>query len=74
MWLLREGFEMGIAMRELIILLLIFLLFLWPLMVILNKAGYSRLWVLLAFVPLVNYIALWIFAFSDWPALRGRQS
>jgi len=66
---------MGIGMRELIILLMIVLLF-WPWAVILQKAGYSRLWVLLAVVPLVNYIALWVFAFSDWPALRstGRQS
>jgi len=36
---------------------------------ILNKAGYSGWWVLLLFVPLVNVIALWIFALSDWPAL-----
>lgn len=41
-----------------------------PAAIILGKAGYSRIWVLLAFVPMVNLIALWIFAFSNWPALR----
>jgi uncharacterized membrane protein YhaH (DUF805 family) len=39
---------------------------------ILKKAGYSGWWVLLLFVPLVNVIALWIFALSDWPALARR--
>lgn len=41
-----------------------------PAAIILGKAGYSKVWVLLAFVPMVNLIALWIFAFSNWPALR----
>lgn len=61
---------MGIGMRELLILLLLLLLF-WPWAIILKKAGYSRLWVLLAVVPLVNYIALWVFAYSNWPALKS---
>ena len=37
---------------------------------ILERAGYSRLWCLLAFVPLVNFIALWVFAYAKWPALE----
>lgn len=41
-----------------------------PAAIILGKAGYSKAWVLLAFVPMVNLIAFWIFAFSNWPALR----
>lgn len=41
-----------------------------PAAIILGKAGYSKVWVLLAFVPMVNLIALWIFAFSNWPVLR----
>ena len=39
---------------------------------ILGKAGYSGWWVLLGFVPLVNLIMLWVFAFADWPALAKR--
>ena len=38
-----------------------------PVMKILNKAGFSRVWVLLAFVPLLNIVFLWIFAFVRWP-------
>lgn len=42
-----------------------------PTAVILGKAGYSRWWVILAFIPVVNIIALWIFAFATWPVIRG---
>lgn len=37
---------------------------------IVRKAGYSRWWLLIAFIPFVNYCMLMIFAFGDWPALR----
>ncbi len=40
-----------------------------PPLKILIKAGYSGWWVLVSFVPFVNIIALWIFAFADWPNL-----
>jgi hypothetical protein len=39
----------------------------WPLGRILSRAGFSPFWSILAFVPVVNLIALWIFAFADWP-------
>ncbi len=41
-----------------------------PVALIVGKAGYSRAWALLAFIPIVNLIALWLFAFAKWPALR----
>jgi hypothetical protein len=31
------------------------------------KAGYSGAWSLFVFVPLINLIMLWVFAFSTWP-------
>ena len=34
---------------------------------ILNKAGYSGWWILIALVPLVNLVMFLVFAFSDWP-------
>ena len=43
-----------------------------PVMEILHKAGYSRAWILIWFVPAVNVIFLWIFAFSRWPTQGGR--
>lgn len=38
-----------------------------PVWRILSKAGYSGAWSLLALIPLVNLIALWVFAFLRWP-------
>lgn len=40
---------------------------------VLHKAGYSRWWSLVLLVPLVNLIMVWVFALSDWPALRGKS-
>lgn len=36
---------------------------------ILAKAGFSRWWFLILLVPLVNIIAIWIFAFKKWPKI-----
>jgi uncharacterized membrane protein YhaH (DUF805 family) len=44
----------------------------WMMVRILNKAGYSGWWSLLMAVPLVNIVMVWVFAFSDWPALKAR--
>jgi hypothetical protein len=37
-----------------------------------NRAGYSRWWLLTMFVPVLNLIMLWVFAFADWPVLKPR--
>lgn len=39
---------------------------------IVSKAGYHGAWSLLIFVPLVNIIMMYVFAFSPWPMERGR--
>jgi hypothetical protein len=36
---------------------------------ILHRAGRSRWWTVIAFIPLINLIALWVFAFSRWPSV-----
>lgn len=36
-----------------------------------SKAGYSGWWSLLMVIPLVNLIALYVLAFSNWPSLQG---
>ena len=43
-------------------------IFVVPCWKIIVKAGYDGWWSLLALVPLVNIVALWVFAFSEWPA------
>jgi hypothetical protein len=42
-----------------------------PIATILHRAGRSRWWTVLAFVPLLNLIGLWVFAFTRWPNLAG---
>jgi len=46
-------------------------LVLYPIGRILGRVGFSPFWSLLVFVPIVNLIALWVFAFSDWAAKRS---
>jgi uncharacterized membrane protein YhaH (DUF805 family) len=41
---------------------------------ILSKAGYSGWWVLVGLVPIANVVMFVVFAFSDWPALRGQAT
>jgi hypothetical protein len=40
---------------------------------ILDRAGFSPLWSVLAFIPVVNLIALWLFAYADWPKLPSKS-
>lgn len=41
----------------------------FPIARILQRTGHSPWWVLLGLIPLVNWIALWVFAYSRWPAV-----
>jgi len=64
---------MGLGMRELVVILLVvgcLFLVIWPYSRIFAKAGYSGAFSILMVVPIANLIALWVFAYSDWPALR----
>lgn len=37
---------------------------------IVAKAGLSPWWALFMFIPIVNLIMIWVFAFAKWPALE----
>jgi len=56
----------------LIVMLVFVAVWVVPPIKIIQKAGYSGWWVLLVFVPLLNVIMLWVFAFADWPNLAKR--
>ena len=43
----------------------------YPVGRILSRIGFSPLWSIVMFIPLVNLIALWILAFTDWPGGRA---
>ncbi len=40
---------------------------LYPTGRILGRMGFSPFWSILAFIPLLNLIGLWIVAFAEWP-------
>jgi uncharacterized membrane protein YhaH (DUF805 family) len=60
----------GMSIWHLIIVVVLFVAFLMPIARILHRAGLSRAWCLLFFVPLGNLIGLWAFAYTRWPALE----
>lgn len=61
---------MGIGFWQLIILVVWILVIGFPITVILKRLEMNRLWVLVAFIPLVNLVALWVLAFKKWPIDR----
>ena len=54
-----------------LIVILFIVIFAIPVARILQRAGYSRWWTVLWFVPLFNVVGLWAFAFSRWPTVGG---
>jgi hypothetical protein len=42
-------------------------LVLYPVGRILGRLGFSPFWSILALIPLVNLVALWVVALSPWP-------
>lgn len=40
---------------------------LYPIGRILKRMGFSPFWSVVALIPFVNVIALWVLAFGDWP-------
>lgn len=62
----------GISVWQVIIILLSIVLIVLPFWRIFTKAGYSGAWSLMMLIPLVNVIVFYVFAFSEWPALKER--
>ncbi|MDE2227434.1 MAG: hypothetical protein KGL11_00145 [Alphaproteobacteria bacterium] len=63
-----------ISVLNLIVVLVVVAIIAIPIVKILRQAGYSGWWTILWFVPLVNLVVLWVFAFSRWPAVRRAQT
>lgn len=60
----------GFGIVNLIVVIVLLIVVLVPVIKILHRTGHSGWWVLLWFVPIVNLIALWIFAYGRWPAVE----
>ena len=54
-------------------ILVILVLAVIPYWKIWQRTGHSGAWALLMLVPLANLISLWVLAFKEWPAMRGRE-
>ena len=57
-----------------VVVIVVLLVYFVPIFKITQKAGYSGWWCLIMVVPLVNIVMLWVFAFANWPSLRGRST
>jgi uncharacterized membrane protein YhaH (DUF805 family) len=63
----------GMTLVHWIVVIAILFIVVFPTVKILRKAGYSGWWCLVMFVPVVNWIMLWVFAYASWPNLRPEQ-
>ena len=61
----------GLGPLHLLILAAVIIVPFWQLF---SKAGYSGWFSLLMVLPLINLIALYVLAFSGWPALRAKHT
>lgn len=62
-YMMMEGF----ALWQIAIMVVWIFAFAIPVARILSRLGFSRLWTILAFIPLVNLIFLWVLAYTHWP-------
>jgi uncharacterized membrane protein YhaH (DUF805 family) len=52
-----------------IVVIAVVIAVLYPYVRILRRTGYSAWWVVAMFIPIVNMIMLWVFAFAKWPGV-----
>lgn len=57
----------GFGVWQLLFMLIWVVILVIPIARILNRMGFSRIWTVLAFIPLINLIFLWVLAYSNWP-------
>jgi len=53
-------------MEHIVLLFYVFAIMI-PLGQLLRRIGFSRWWILLSFVPIINIVGLWIIAYAKWP-------
>jgi hypothetical protein len=64
----------SLGFSELTLVLIVGVLTVLPFWKILSKAGYHPAWSLVVFIPILNVIVLYIFAFAKWPNLNQSKS
>ena len=64
----------SISIWHWLIILIVLSIYVVPVWRIVSKAGFPGAFALLALVPVVNIVMLWVFAFVTWPHERVRSS
>ena len=54
-----------------VVLIIVMVLPVWFFALTAKKAGYAPWWALLGLVPVLNIVALYLFAYKEWPALSS---
>ncbi len=66
-WQTGAGFQMHGFPAFIAVVALMVVVYGIPAMQIVGRVGFASWWGLLAAIPLVNIVALWVFAFRSWP-------
>ena len=64
----------SIGISELLVILLVATVFLYPLCRIVTRMGYPGIAGVLAFIPGIDLILAYMLAFANWPVLRELES
>ncbi|MGE5540367.1 MAG: hypothetical protein ACM30I_17255 [Gemmatimonas sp.] len=60
-------------MMHLLLSIILLVVVLYPTARVLRRAGRHPLWCLITLVPIVNIVALWVFAYTPWPGVVETQ-
>ncbi|KWH51269.1 hypothetical protein [Burkholderia cepacia] len=58
---------------QLVVSLVLVAVVVYPYVRIVRRTGHSGWWILTMFVPILNFVMLWVFAFVCWPTVDDRQ-
>ncbi len=58
----------GFSVTHWLLFAIMVMVVLYPVGRTLSRIGFSPFWSVLALIPFINLIALWVLAFADWPA------
>ena len=64
---------MGFSVIHLVVLVLWIVAIGFPVAKILGRLGYSKGLAILAFIPIVNIVALWFLASGSWPNVTENE-
>jgi hypothetical protein len=73
-WMGPASFGLDYGLIHWLMFTVIVAVLLYPVGRIIKRIGLSPFWSVLALIPLVNLLALWVLAFNDWPRDRENRA